>query len=353
MVETRKVQVTGGSTYTVSIPKEWATDNGVSAGTEVEFYPEGDSLFLTPVTEEGRTEGTLDIGELEGDQLTRAVMTMYVSGFDIIALEAPRITNDQRRTIRDSVQSLVGLEVLEETRDRVVIRDLLDSSELSIHNAVTRMRLIAVSMLEDAVDALTTGDEDMALDVIQRDDDVDRLYMVVSRIFRATLRTPKAAEDIGLSREVCFDYHSSARQLERVADHATKIAHLTLELLGSEAADAAGGTVPAPENGIDEVLPAEFDEALQTLDEDAREVVDRAMEALFAEDSDEATGLANEARGAVLGVDQRAREIDELLRELDPARAQLLGLIVDSVSRSADYGGNIAETALQKSAPTP
>ncbi|SHG79431.1 phosphate uptake regulator PhoU [Halobaculum gomorrense] len=353
MVETRKVQVTGGSTYTVSIPKEWATDNGVSAGTEVEFYPEGDSLFLTPVSEEERTEGTLEIADLSGDQLTRAVMTMYVSGFDIIALEAPRITNDQRRTIRDSVQSLVGLEVLEETRDRVVIRDLLDSSELSIHNAVTRMRLIAVSMLEDAVDALTEGDEDMALDVIQRDDDVDRLYMVVSRIFRATLRTPKAAEDIGLSREVCFDYHSSARQLERVADHATKIAHLSLELLGSEEADAVGGAVPAPEEGVQEVLPAEFIEALQALGEDAREVVDLAMEALFAEDSAEATTQANDARGAVLGVDQRAREIDEQLRDLDPARAQLLGLIVDSVSRSADYGGNIAETALQKAAPTP
>ena len=353
MVETRKVQVTGGSTYTVSIPKEWATDNGVSAGTEVEFYPESDSLFLTPVSDEERTEGTLDIGDLAGDQLTRAVMTMYVSGFDIIALENSRITNDQRRTIREATQSLVGLEVLEETRDRVVIRDLLDSSELSIHNAVTRMRLISLSMLEDALAALAELDRDMARDVIQRDDDVDRLWMVVSRIFRATLRTPKAAEDIGLSREVCFDYHSSARQLERVADHATKIAHLTLELLGSEEADAVGGEVPTPENAVGEVLPAEFNEALQALAEDAREVVDRAMEALFADDSAEATELANEARGAVLGVDQRAREIDELLRELDPARAQLLGLIVDSVSRSADYGGNIAETALQKAAPTP
>ncbi|MFC7135439.1 PhoU domain-containing protein [Halobaculum litoreum] len=353
MVETRKVQVTGGSTYTVSIPKDWATDNGVSAGTEVEFYPEGDSLFLTPVSEEERTEGTLDIGDLSGDQLTRAVMTMYVSGFDIIALEAPRITNDQRRTIRDSVQSLVGLEVLEETRDRVVIRDLLDSSELSIHNAVTRMRLIAVSMLEDAVDALTTADEDMALDVIQRDDDVDRLYMVVSRIFRATLRTPKAAEDIGLSREVCFDYHSSARQLERVADHATKIAHITLELLGSDEASNVGGEEPRMPDSDGFDLPEEFVDALRELDEDAREVVDRAMEALFADDSAEATTLANEARGAVRGVDERARGIDELLRDMDPAQAQLLGLIVDSVSRAGDYGGNIAETALQKAAPTP
>ncbi|ELZ33454.1 phosphate uptake regulator [Halogeometricum pallidum JCM 14848] len=333
MVETRKVQVTGGSTYTVSIPKDWATENSVSAGTEVEFYPEGDSLFLTPRSEDERTEGTLDITNLDGDELMRAVMTMYVSGFDIIALESGRITTEQRRTIREATQSLVGLEVLEETRDRVVIRDLLDSSELSIHNAVTRMRLIAMSMLEDAIAAIAELDDDMARDVIQRDDDVDRLWMVVSRIFRATLRTPKAAEELGLPREVCFDYQSAARQLERIGDHATKIAHLTLNF-----------EAPVPEEVV---------AALQELYVDARKVVDDGMDALFTDDPDEASRLANEAREAVQEIDESARKIDELLRDLDPARAQLLGLIVDSVSRSADYGGNIAETALQKAAPTP
>jgi len=199
-METRKVQVTGGSTYTVSIPKTWANDNGVSAGSTVEFYPEGDSLFMTPTGGDDRTEGTLDITSLEGTELIRAVTTMYVSGFDIITLESGRITNAQRRTIREATQSLVGLEVLEETKTEIVIRDLLDSSELSIHNAVTRMRLIASSMLEDALLALRDLDRDLAADVIQRDDDVDRLWMVVSRIFRATLRTPKATEELGLPR---------------------------------------------------------------------------------------------------------------------------------------------------------
>jgi phosphate uptake regulator len=333
MVETRKVQVTGGSTYTVSIPQEWATENGVSAGSEVEFHPEGDSLFLTPVSEDEHTEGTLDVTDLAGEELTRAVMTMYVSGFDVISLEGNPITTDQRRSIREATQGLVGLEVLEETRDRIVIRDLLDSSELSIHDAVTRMRLIALSMLEDAVAALADLDEDMARDVIQRDDDVDRLWLVVSRIFRATLRTPKAAEELGLPREVCFDYQSSARQLERIADHATKIAHLSRE--------------------IDEPVPEEVLEALTALHGDAVEVIDGAMEALFVEDNSEATRMANDAREAVQAIDEHARGIDELLRELAPARAQLLGLVVDSLSRSADYGGNIAETALQKTAPTP
>src|SRR6056297_2601863 len=333
MVETRKVQVTGGSTFTVSIPKEWATENDVSAGSVVEFYPEGDSLFLAPTNGEERTEGTLDVTDLAGDELTRAVMTMYVSGFDIITLESGRITTDQRRTIREAVQSLVGLEVLEETRDRVVIRDLLDSSELSINNAVTRMRLIALSMLEDAIDALAELDTDMARDVIQRDDDVDRLWMVVSRIFRATLRTPKASEELGLPREVCFDYHSSARQLERIGDHATKIAHLT--------------------RNIEREVPEEVLDALDELHAEVVTVIDGGMDALFTDDSEEASRLANDVRERVRQVDATARGIDELLRELDPARAQHLGLIVDSVSRTADYGGNIAETALQKAAPTP
>ncbi|MFB6218891.1 MAG: PhoU domain-containing protein [Halobacteriaceae archaeon] len=331
-MERRKVQVTGGSTFTVSIPKDWARENDVGAGDEVDFYPDGETLLLAPVREEAETRGTLDVSGLEGENLTRAVMTMYVSGFDVLALEADRITSEQRRAIREATQSLVGLEVLEETGDRVVIQDLLDSSELSVHNATRRMRLIATSMLEDAVLALVENDGDVADDVVERDDDVDRLYFVVSRIFRSTLRSPQAAHEVGVSREACFDYHASARQLERVADHAVKIATVSRELGG---------------------VPDDVAEALEALHADAADIIDTAMDALFEDDADRATDLANEARQSVLDVDEHARAIDDLLRDLEPQEAQQLGLVVDSLSRSADYGGNVAETALQNAAPRP
>ncbi len=331
-METRKVQVTGGSTYTVSLPKEWATANGIEAGSTVAFHPDGDTLVLTRQTNEEHTRGILDVSSLEGDELIRAVMTMYVSGFDVISLEADRVTTSQRRSIRDATGNIVGLEVLEETSDRVVLQDLLDSSELSINNAITRMRLIATSMLEDAVTALVENDSDLARDVIERDSDVDRLWYLVSRIFRATLRSPTAAEELGLPREVCFDYHSSARQLERIADHAAKIAQVSLDL---------------------EEVSSEVVSALGDLHAEAATVIDDAMDALLEEDSDDATRLANEARGAILDIDEHTRHVDELLHDLEPHDAQNLGLVVDSLSRSADYGGNIAETALQKAAPRP
>lgn len=332
-MERRKVQVTGGSTFTVSIPKEWAREHGVEAGEEVDFHPDNGSLLLTPVEGEESSRGSLDISGLEGEALMRAVMTMYVSGFDVIELTADRITSAQRRVIRNATQGLVGLEVLEETGSEVIIQDLLDSSELSIHNAVRRMRLISLSMLEDAVEALRTHDLDMAADVIERDDDVDRLWYVVSRIFRSALRSPRVANEIGVSREDCFDYHSSARQLERIADHAAKISRVTREM---------DETVPEPVMG-----------SLETLHRDSASIVDTAMDALFAEDPQEATELANAGRTDVTDIDGQARSVDEDLRDLEPRQARHLGLIVDSLSRSADYGGNIAETALQKAAPTP
>jgi len=332
-METRKVQVTGGSTYTVSLPKGWATDNDVSAGSIVEFHSEEDLLLLSPRSETDRIEGSLDISGMDTDhELARAVMTMYVSGFDVIVLESARISAGQRRVIREATQGLVGLEVIEETSDRVVLQDLLDSSELSVHNAITRMRLVSLTMLEDAVEALITNDRELAHDVEERDDDVDRLWYMVSRVFRTVLRNPTAANEIGFPRETVFDFQSSARQLERIADHATKIADLSLEI----------EKIPNPAVG-----------PLETLKEEAREVPEMAMDALLEEDPEQAVELANEARGRIRSIDDEVREVDGLIREFDPQLAQVLGLVTDSLSRTADYGGNIAESALQKAAPRP
>jgi len=332
-METRKVQVTGGSTYTVSLPKDWATANDVSAGSVVEFHSEDDILLLSPQREEDREHGSIDIDGLQGDELNRAVMTMYVSGFDVIEFEASRVTAGQRRTVREATQGLVGLEVIEETSDRVVLQDLLDSSELSVHNAITRMRLVSMTMLSDAVTALVENDDELSHDVIERDDDVDRLWYMVSRVFRTVLRNPAAASEIGFPRETVFDYQSSARQLERIADHATKIAGIGLDI-----------------GDIDDDVVA----GLRELQDAAETVPETAMDALLSDDSDEAVRLATEARSDLPAIDAGARDVGDVIRNLDdPELAQSLTLVVDSLSRTADYGGNIAESALQKAAPSP
>jgi phosphate uptake regulator len=156
---------------------------------------------------------------------------------------------------------------------------------------------------------------------------------MVSRVFRTVLRNPTAAKDIGFPRETVFDYQSAARQLERIADHSTKIARIALQVEGSS--DVEG-------------------EALIGLQEAAVGVPELAMDALLEDDSEKATEMANDARAMIQEIDAHAREVDNEIRGLDdPQRAQRLGLVVDSLSRTADYGSNIAESALQKAAPRP
>ena len=70
---------------------------------------------------------------------------------------------------------LIGPEIIEETAKKVVIQDLLNPDEISIKKSVRRMYLISNSMHMDAIKAIKTLDTDLALDVDQRDDDVDRV----------------------------------------------------------------------------------------------------------------------------------------------------------------------------------
>jgi len=190
---------------------------------------------------------------------------MYVSGFDVIELEGTEITTEQRSTVREAVQGLVGLEVLGDSQPGGRPRPARLLGAVDPQRGHADAPDLSLSMLEDAIAALSERDHDLARDVIGRDDDLDRLWLVVSRIFRATLRTPKAAEELGLPAR-SFDYHSSARQLERIGDHRPKIAHLTLN--------------------IDEPLPDDVVEAVNELHGDAVEVIDTAMDALFADDSE-------------------------------------------------------------------
>ncbi|MDY6779825.1 MAG: phosphate uptake regulator PhoU [Halobacteria archaeon] len=331
-METRKVQITGGSTYVVSIPKSWARDHGIESGSEIALFPTQSSIILEPVgSEDQLAEGTMDVTGLEGEHLERAVITMYVSGFDIIRFTSETISSEQRQSLREAGQRLAGLEIIEETSETVVFQDLLNSSELSVHRTVSRVRLIAKGMFEDSIDAIV-GESDVSPDdIIQRDEDVDRMFAMVSRMFRSSLRNARSEEKLGVSREECFDYHTAARQLERIADHATKISDVSKDV---------------------DSLPEEVSSELSEMSEEAMEMVDSALEALLdVDDDDDATRLANEVLDSVPSIDDRSRELDKKVHDLDAQTAQRLGLVIDSIGRTADYGGNIAETALQSAAP--
>jgi len=73
----------------------------------------------------------------------------------------------------------IGQEVAEETDTLIMIKDLLNPAEMPFDNTIKRMFVIVKNMHGDAITALETHNNALALDVINRDMDSDRLNWLI------------------------------------------------------------------------------------------------------------------------------------------------------------------------------
>lgn len=97
-----------------------------------------------------------------------------------------------------------------------IARDM-EESRLRRTVPMAEMARAAIGMVTDSVDAFVRGDLELAHNVLQEDDQVDRLFLQV----REELITLIAAGENG---SVCLDLLMVAKYFERIGDHAVNIA---------------------------------------------------------------------------------------------------------------------------------
>ena len=312
----RKVQVTGGSTYTVSIPKDWANARDIGSGSPVHLYPFDDRLVVAKPDNGFVRRAQINVEAAGTESLAEQIEAAYAAGADEIIIESDTgFDSSERRIASGAITSLVGVEIATETPERIAAQSLLDPSEVSLEGTIDQLRGISLSMHENAMRALTGADndsEELARHVVSRDNDVDRLFALVSRQFYRALTDVREINKLGIDRRIALTRFRTARQLERVADHAELIADVAIR---REAP-------PDPELG----------DRFEKIATDARRVVRTAL--------DGNTGEALLRRDEVVG------GLDDLDRELHTADREgtyLDGRVLESVRRTAEYGGNVAE----------
>jgi len=94
---------------------------------------------------------------------------------------------------------------------------LLKEPKISLGD-IPRMVEVASGMLKDSLDAFSRGDVDLARDVIKRDDEEDRLKSEIFNELVTLMQRDASAIQRGM------DIILIARNLERIADHATNVA---------------------------------------------------------------------------------------------------------------------------------
>lgn len=298
---------------------------GIISGSQVflQQHPDG-SLVINPVSESSPVQKKeRDITGKMGDALTREIIAAYLAGFNIIEFKSKRIMAEQKNIIRDVCYKLIGPEIIEETSKSVIIQDLLNPSEVSIKKSVKRMFLISNSMHKDAIRALKTKDSDLAMDVIHRDDEVDRLFLLISKQFRAVLRGAQLPDTAETSIDEYHDFRMTAAPLERIADHARKIAKIAYNMDFSIKQDSL--------------------DLIENASNTARKIVENSIDALYESNVE----LANQVIDQGEQMREQVTKINETLLKIDSHEAIVsLGTVADSIDRIGDYGANIAEIAI-------
>jgi len=331
----RRIQKTGGSTYIVSLPKNWVTSRGLAPGDVLFFTPRADGSLTvfpesTPSPESERRVVEVS-NEMDREHLFRRMIAEYIAGYPLLEVRTPgRMSARTREVLRGFAQRMIGPEILEETAESVILQDVVGANPLPIPSIIRRMHQMVRAMQSDAMAAFRDRDASIARDVIERDWEVDRLHWFLEKQVTSALRDARILTSLDLTLPECSTYLLASRVLERIADHAVRIAE-TVAILGKES------------------TPPRILEALDRMATQAANGLARALESLDSRDIDQANEVIDAGH-------QLSRDRQQILREVTSKRGPLavgLAYVLESLERSASYASDLAEIAINRAVESP
>lgn len=338
--EIRRIQLTGGATLTVSLPKNWAKDIGLRQGDHVvlTFQPDG-SIVITPEKlikeEEKEKEAIITVEQnLNAEDIVREVIAYYLVGYDVINVVFSGEVEEVREFIKSVIrQKTIGLEVMEESANEIVFRSFISYADFPLRETLVRMGVITSLMIKDVLKALEKFNQPLAQEINRRDDNVDRLYLFIVRQLKFAVRNITIVSKMGLRNpRDCLGYRLIVKSIERVADHAARIAKLISEFES-----------PLEEDILKLILEM-GNKSLNIFENSLKSFLELNIR------------LAHKLIGEVASVNRYEQEITEKILgndKLSIREITNIKLILESLHRIADYGADIAEMAINLAVEEP
>jgi phosphate uptake regulator len=209
----RRIQLTGESTYIVSLPKKWVTKNNLNKGDTLSLIETGDEIILR-AKEEKETETEIELGKKNLDLITRTLITKYIQGYDTVVIKSKGyITPEIRKGLKDISSLLIGMEEFGETSNEITFRMLMREKG-NVEDTVLRMHRMSLSSLEELLKNISPGEynENILKDIVRRDSDIDKFYFLVLRQLSS------------LGSYDAIMWIQVAKSIERISDHVENIA---------------------------------------------------------------------------------------------------------------------------------
>ena len=336
-MESRKIQKVGAATLTISLPKNWVTQRNLKKGDQVFIVEDGESLRILPgpaMEERKRKWETFVVDADLCDEpgfLERIIVGNYVIGRQkLVVKSATRLKSEHVEEIRQVSKRLMGLGIIEETASKITLQCAIDPANYPLDALIKRLFNLGVTMLDEAIEALVTGDASLAQDAIKREDDADMMYWLILRLVLSAQIDEALVETLGMrSRLEIPGYRVIARDLETVADRCEEMAKAVLTLL-----DQKVELSPAIAKQLKDMTAAVID------------VYGQAIGGLLSRDLKQ----ANEAIRKQVAIRKRESDLVRLyLKDYDDPKVILpFREILNGIAETSEYAKSIAVIAFNR-----
>ena len=331
--ETRKIQFTGKSSYIVSLPKQWIMELGLKQGDQIRMVRKGSStLELYPPKFESRIQKKEDAvieieGEEEASSIVRKLISLYFLGFKTINVKPKngRLSAVQRNTVKEAVKRmLMGSEIISDSSGGITVQVLVNLLELSVDGAFKRMIHLAKSMSSDAILAVKENNLELAQEVINTDDEVDRFGFYIIRQLKIAIQNEHMLKEMGFrNARNCLGYRLVVKNIERTGDHAAFIAKDLLE--------------------FKKPVKKEILQKIQDMNEFCLSVLDDSCLALFKEDYNQAEKTITKIN-EIAKFEKKVRDASKSLK--DDEEIYRVRRMTENIRRVSEYASDIAEIVL-------
>jgi len=324
----RRLQLTGGSTYTVSIPKTWIDELKLKKNSEITLLKNrNDSITLFQEEQSKKNNAKATIGKKDSkESVRRKIIAMYLSGYKTIEIKTNgiEISSAHKSAIRDLVRTtLMGTEIIESSSEKITLQVLTQLAQLSFTVALKRMYTTTKNMHEEAIEALSKTDSEHAEEIIKMDDEVDRFSLYLLRNLNLALENIQVLIDSGLEKPSdCLGYRTIVKCVERIADHAGLIAK----------------KIKYVKSPIDKKILKEIEQ----ISKESLIVFENSINALSKRDYIMAENVAT----SVTKVIEKEKKLMDSLKSHD--NTAIIKLILEDIRRTAEYSRDISEIVIDE-----
>ena len=289
-MESRKLQLIGGSSYMISLPKKWIKQNELDQGDEILLDISNDIIKIIPkkYTEKHRIVRAVVnyIPKYDENFLRRFIVALYIQGLDEIILQDKLLSPKIVGMISRIARGVIGMEVIDASGGKVVLRSLT-TAEFDIEEVLRRMSQIITDIVDSIIDCIRINDKEGLKEIAKQEEDIDRLYLLAVRLENRRIRDIMSPSKWSEMRHI-LGMRITAKALEEIADNLVDFS----ENLYSNAEDAG-----------------EYIEILSSVNDVFNRVVTAYLNSDL-EKANEAIDMANELENELLS---KLREKDALL----------------------------------------